>query len=583
LVLLGEYFLATKDASVLPGIDRLATYVAEGQSGVGTWGHGYAYTEYPTKPESGYGAMNQCSLVCATGLVLAQKCGIDKPVIQDAITLSTRFYRYYVDKGCIPYGDHPPTNYYDHNGRMSIAAVLFDLIGDAKSAEYFARMTLGSWKDREVGHTGHYFAWQWGALGAARGGDAAAQAFIDRTRWFTELERRPDFSSVYQAQLRGDHGKYRNWGTTGSRLVQHCLPRKTLFIMGKGGICVSPFSNDTIQECFAAKSFDPTTRSVPELLAALGNWAPLVRSAAAKELGNRDENVVEPLIAMLDNKNRYARYGACLALYFAGRESTAAVDRLIEVVRGDPDMTMRYFAVLALQAPPVPGRKDPPRSPNLLGDASQKAFPALIELVATYDNEADPTKKLPAQIAETLCSGAGHPYSKKVFENAVPGVAIDRDLLVAAMKQWLQNPNGSARTNASRVLGAMPEEELDTLWGEIYDVIKIPAASGPMFANEGRANAIRTMADHHIREGLEAGTWFVLELKGWGQKERLTRGVPALIPYGQALEPWFSQLDALGERLSKDTRARRPVEDAVKKIKATPAPPLRSFRDSPKP
>jgi hypothetical protein len=466
---------------------------------------------------------------------------------------------------------------------MSIAAVLFDLVGDSKSAEYFARMTLGSWKDREVGHTGHYFAWHWGALGAARGGDAAAQAFIDRTRWFTDLERHSDGSSVYQPQLKGDRLRYGNWSTAGSRLVQHCLPRKTLFIMGKGGTSVSPFSNDTIQECFAAKSFDPTTRSVPELLEALGNWSVLVRQAAAKELGTRDENVVVPLTVMLDSKNRHIRYGACIALYFAGRGSTAAVDRLIEVVRREPDMTMRYYAVLALHTPPKPGRKDPPQSPNLLGEASKKAFPALIELVATYDNEADVTKKLPAQIADSLCNGDGLSYSRKVYSNAVPSDAIDRRLLVAAMKQWLTNPNGGARTSASRLLDVMPENELDQLWGELYDVIKIPASSGPMFATEGRANAIRAMADHHIQEGLEAGTWFVFELKGWGQKERWTRGVPALVSYGQALEPWFEQFDALVKRVSNDTRSRRAVEAAVKKLKETPAPTLRSFRASPKP
>ncbi len=94
-------------------------------------------------------------------------------------------------------------------------------------------MTLASHDTLEGGHTGHFFGTQWGVLGASRGGPVAAHTFAKNTRWFTELERRVDGSSVYQYQLKGDHHKYGGWSTSGQRLLQHYLPRKALYITGK--------------------------------------------------------------------------------------------------------------------------------------------------------------------------------------------------------------------------------------------------------------------------------------------------------------------------------------------------------------
>ena len=75
MLLLTEYYLATKDAYVLPAIQHIAAQIARGASDVGTFSHGFAYSftahgkkwKYP----SAYGAMNQCSITCALALVLA--------------------------------------------------------------------------------------------------------------------------------------------------------------------------------------------------------------------------------------------------------------------------------------------------------------------------------------------------------------------------------------------------------------------------------------------------------------------------------------------------------------------------------
>jgi len=154
-------------------------------------------------------------------------------------------------------------------------------------------MTLASYKIREQGHTGHFFSWQWGALGAARGGEKAAQSFVKNTRWFTELERRPGGGSVNQPQLdtgRGQH--YYDWSTTGSRLLQHCLPRRKLYITGKGNSCIEPITAKEVEEAVAAAEFDAEQLTTPQLMTALGSWSPVVRQRAAEGLGKREADDV---------------------------------------------------------------------------------------------------------------------------------------------------------------------------------------------------------------------------------------------------------------------------------------------------
>jgi len=106
-LLLTEYCLATGDEYVLPAIEKVAVRIARGASDVGTFSHGSAYSfmahgkswKYP----SAYGAMNQCSITCALALVLARKCGVKNDEVNRVIRRAAYFYRWYVDKGTIPY------------------------------------------------------------------------------------------------------------------------------------------------------------------------------------------------------------------------------------------------------------------------------------------------------------------------------------------------------------------------------------------------------------------------------------------------------------------------------------------------
>ncbi|MEX1223272.1 MAG: DUF6288 domain-containing protein, partial [Pirellulales bacterium] len=434
---LTEYYLATGDDYVLPAITEYSTKLAMGQSGVGTWGHGMAHpSAFGGRlhgPPSGYGAMNQVSLTCAISLVLAQKCGVDHPEVDAAVERSTTFYRWYVDKGTIPYGDHDPALFHDNNGKNSQAAIFFDLLGHEKGARFFSRMVLASYLEREKGHTGHFFSWLWGAPAAARGGEEAAACFTRNTRWFTELERRADGGAVHQSAFaREDRGKYQNWSTSGARLLQHCLPRRQLCITGKGGSCFPAITGAELQEVVAAAEFDPAPLSTAALLEALGSWSPVVRNQAAQELGGREQNVVAPLVAMLNSPNRYARYGACEALGYGGRGSIEAVDALVDRLRSDNDLTLRYYASRAFRKPR--GRGADTGHALAQGAAADKAAVELLKLAATHDPEGDPSRKLHNQIASTLFYGGNAQRFVGHFPNGRGTEEVDRQLLIKAIQ-----------------------------------------------------------------------------------------------------------------------------------------------------
>lgn len=536
---LTEYYLLTKDEKVLPGIKALSEYMAYGQSAVGTWSHVMANVQGNGLygPSATYGSMNSASLPIAISLVLAQKCGITTQPVNDAVNRSRKFYKFYVDKGCIPYGENPPSFYHDNNGKNSMAAVFYDLLGDKEATKYFARMTLASHNTREVGHTGHFFAWQWGAPAAARGGPAAAHVFVEKTRYFTELERRADGSCVYQPALKGAN-KYLGCSTTGQRLMQHCLPRKVLYITGKVDSCIPPFTSEEIKDAVDAATFNPKGLPVKELVAKLGSWSLIVRQKAAEELGTREDDVVSELITMLDSPNRYARYGAATALHSCGRNSEKAVDALVNKIENDKDMTLRYFAVKALM---IPERDRNNPKPNMLGSASKKAVPALLKIASTYDPEGDPNRMISSQIAEMFF------YSGRVrgFEGFYPDgkgtETLDRKLLIPAMKAWLIVPDGGARSMASNTYDDLKEDDLNQLWPEIYLGAKYQAPSNAMFAGAVRDNGMKMLAKNRFEEGLPMALEYLYQ-SGWGKFGRVPNAFDALSNYGSIMKPYLEEM-----------------------------------------
>ncbi|MBL9127669.1 MAG: hypothetical protein JNL97_08480, partial [Verrucomicrobiales bacterium] len=198
MIFLAEYVTATGDASVLPGLRRLAMEAAGGQSAVGSWGHTFAL---PDGRLQGYGMMNAPGLPLTIGMVLARDAGVKDIEVARAIDLSARLLRFYTGKGAVPYGDHPAwTETHEDNGKCGMAAVLFNRLGETASADFFTRMSVASHgNERDCGHTGNFFNVLWSLPAIAQAGPNATGAWMrEFGAWYHDLARRWDGTFAHQ-------------------------------------------------------------------------------------------------------------------------------------------------------------------------------------------------------------------------------------------------------------------------------------------------------------------------------------------------------------------------------------------------
>jgi len=376
---LTEYQLATGDPDVLPAIRAFSNAIARGQSAVGTWGHGMSWPEDNNGqyhgPLGGYGALNQAGLVCQLSMCLAQKCGVKDAEVDKAVVKGTKFFEFYINKGTVPYGDHNPGSNHAGNGKNGIAAVMFDVQDHVAGAAFFSRMIVASYGEREMGHTGNYFSYLWGALGAGRAGPAATSAFLNELRWYYDLARRWDGSFPYQGVDKGD--KYNDWDCTGAYLLAYLLPGEKLYLTGKGRHREAELTGAALADTIEAgrgfsvpeKGLTPyQAKSREALIKDLTSWSPAVRQRASEVLAKKaDDATIQTVIRMLSAKEVNTRYGACVAL--GEMKAGAAVPTLTETLKS-PDVWLRIQATYALSA---------------IGDPARQSAPKLLDLAVASD------------------------------------------------------------------------------------------------------------------------------------------------------------------------------------------------------
>lgn len=394
-----------------------------------------------------------------------------------------------------------------------MAAVFFDLVGNKEAATYYARMSIASYNDREGGHTGNYFSFVWGALGAARGGDEAAAAFHQKLTWFYELERRRDGSFQYQGKpgmpnKAGSEHAYKGWDTTGARLLAYTLPRKKLYITGKGRT-TQDISGAELAATLASgepAAHDYVNLPTRELLVKLADWSPTVRRRAAQALEAKPDNVVADLIAMLGSDNRYARYGAIEGLCFAGRGSAQAADALLSAAQTSEDPILKFYAMDAFSSY---NRK------MGLADVSGEAAHVLMKMLHEGKLD-DPKGSMKERLANALFY-SGNAQRYRALGRGGEGVEkMDSDLLVRTVRELLKNKNGGARSTVSVVYDRLNDAQLKQLWPDIYRATRELAPSGIMFASGVREAGIKLMAKHHAREGMQLAVWYLSNQKFHG-------------------------------------------------------------------
>jgi uncharacterized repeat protein (TIGR02543 family) len=553
---LAEYYLATNDANVLPGINSFTLKLAQAQSIYGTYGHSASVV----RPDGsgrlmniGYGPVNSVGIVANMAMVMGKKALLKgaqtvNPEIDAAIQRGSDFYAFFVNKGPIPYGEHEPyLNGHSSNGKDPMCAVFFGLqSGRATEAEYFARMSIASYNGRENGHTGQGFSYLWGALGANMGGALAVAEHLKPVRWHLDLSRRTDGSFAYDGAEQYGAGStsggtylgasgYYGLNTTAGYLLTFSLPLQRLYITGKRDTPANPaplsLNASTVAHAIAAGNFkiDCPTFTTTSLISSLSDYDPVVRHYAAIELGKRSATItsteLDTMRTMLTGPDAKGRMGAAQALGLL--KDTTALPTLAQRLdkTTELDLWVRAKAASAIR-----------QYTALTASAHRDAM-----LTAFVNNATDPDNidwSDPIQMSNSYLSFA-------LFGNAIYGGGNIRDytinapknLLYQAVQVGLKQPDSMPRSGASKFcIDRLPLADVQALIPDFFKVVEIECLSDRMWASDSRSNGISTLSKYKISEGipyalnmLETPTGFE-----WGSSNTLIAGLNALASYGDA-------------------------------------------------
>ena len=589
LVFLCEYYMVTSDKEILPAIEKRALQLARGQGMYGTFGHGFASLTKDGKFNGSvppYGPVNMAGLPANLGIVLSKKCGVKNPEVDQAIARTAGFFGYFTDKGAIPYGEHEPWPYHENNGKNSVTAVMFAAMGDKpKETEFFARMATAGFASREYGHTGQGFSYLWSALGAAVGGPEAAAAFFGKCSWHLDLVRRSDGSFTYDggeqygAGETDDNTYYGNSSYSGlspaaTYVLTYSLPLKKLIITGRDANAKGWLDKTEAAATAAAGRFDLDRSKMPpaELVAAFGNWSPIVRSWAAQELATRSESkaMVPELIKLAESGDPHQIQGACEAL---GLINTPDALPIIVKQLAHPDRWVRYKAAEAVRK---------------MGGTAKPAIEDILKaLVATAEPSwpirwEDPVQIAHGQLAAAVFSGSLRDELNKV----------DPKLRNQAIRSVSTNPDGMARATLEHCFqNQLSEEDVIALAPVILAAVENPSPADTMFNNVIRMAGLNALTKYHFKEGIAAAVGLAKTQGGHGSESRTGEIMKMVIGYGSSAKPQIPALRELivslnaeaerGEFPGGDFNKRRtdPVEEAIKSIEAAKDhPPLRSTK-----
>ncbi len=566
MMFLSEYILSTGDESVLPGLRRLALEAANGQSAVGSWGHGFAL---PDGRLRGYGMMNSPGLALTIGLVLARDAGVKNPEVTRAIDACVRLERFYIGKGAIPYGDHPAwTETHEDNGKCGMAAILFNHLGESRGVDFFTRMALASHgNERDCGHTGNFFNLLWSLPAVAQAGPHASGAWMGEFgSWYFDLARRHDGGFHHQGPPEPKPDSYASWDATGAYLLAYSVPRKKIRLTGKASI-MPPLDPPAVQAIIAdgrgwtnkdrVSASQKLTES--ELFTRLGSWSPIVRERAATELAKRKDVPLPAIMKMLDAPSLDARIGACQALEMVRGAAAPAVPHLREAL-GHPDLWLRVKAADALAA---------------IGEPAMPALPAMLERLAIGPTPEDPR----AMEQRYLCSAV----FSTMLANARSLDGVDREELRAAIAAGLHNQDGRARGEVSKIYRHVAFDDIKPLLPAIREAIVTPAPSGEMFADGVRLDGLRVLAAHRVEEGMTECTDYLLSQNPWASQIRTREILEILLEFGSqagAVIPRLREAAATFEAgepdfpkaLSLEKAAM--VREAIAKIEASTEKPV---------
>jgi hypothetical protein len=449
---------------------------------------------------------------------------------------------FYIGKGAVPYGDHHPwIENHDDNGKCGMAAVLFNLLGEEKGAEFFSRMSVASHgPERDTGHTGNFFNILWALPGVAQSGPNATGAWMQEFgAWYFDLARRWDGSFPHQGppEMAGD--SYSGWDATGGYLLAYALPLKKIYLTGKRPGVAPQLDAAAAQSLILdGRGWSNKDRNSAydklggdQLFECLGSWSPIVRERAAMALARRQDAPVPTLLEMLDSPRLEARYGACQAIIALRGRAAPAVEPLRKSLAAK-DLWLRIKAAEALAS---------------IGTPAMQTVPELLELLAQVDKENDPRGMQQRYLAFALFDGGGGMLSRSLD-------GVDRKALYKAVRAGLNNQDGRARGAISSVYRNLSADEIKPLLPAIYQAIVEPAPSGEMFADEIRLEGLRVLAKHRIKDGIDACVKYTRDQNPWDSQDRTPKLMEILLSYGTHAKAVIPELMKIADYFEKDEK-----------------------------
>ncbi len=516
LIALSEYYLKTGDPDVLPSIRAYAHCAANGQSMFGTSGHFFSDPGFRNAPVNGpynigYGPVNNAGIPCYIGLALAQKCGLNDPEILAGIERAGTFFAQYTHLGCAGYGEHPAYEGHDTNGKAGMQALAFQFEGDRlESTKYYARAsTAAAIAERDIGHTGSFFAFLYAPLGANVGGPDAMAYYFRETKWMYELARRWDGSFVYNSYSSGGVEVDALSGPAGClmatpMLMTYAMPLRQTYMTGKNQNPANWVTPAEMPEVSAASAhiYNAPSRTTAELLSDLGSWSPKVRRYAARELKARPAeyaNVLPILHAAVANEagTFQSRNGACAALGEIG--DTSSVPVLVSLVT-HANFVVRYGASSALAGYQYSGNGV---------DLKPHVTTLMQACIANHKPLLPLDPQDPMQMANGfLCSAIFSPHAALQTHDLV---GLDRNLLYAAMRVCGANPQAGVRSALATVYPKLTQTDIDKV-ADVFVNIAYENAPAGMGVTGARMPAMSFLQSKGKAEGVPLAIRFAEDI-----------------------------------------------------------------------
>jgi hypothetical protein len=464
-----------------------------------------------------------------------------------------KLLRFYIGKGCIPYGDHVPwMQTHEDNGKCGMVAVMFNLLGEAKGAEFFSRMSVAAYgAERDCGHTGNFFNILWSMPGVAQSGPQATGAWMGEFgTWYFDLARGWEGNFVHLGPPQMNNDSYAGWDASGGYLLACAMPLKKILLTGKQPN-LAPQLDAAAAKALILDGRGWTNKdrnsaydklSPDQLLECLGSWSPIVRDRAAMALGRRKgDPPVAALVKMLSATRLETRYGACDGLAALKTAAAPAVPELTKLLQHN-DLWMRIKAAETLSG---------------IGAPAMSTVPILLERLAQKTSAEDPR----GMEQRYLCFNV----FGKMLKNSLGGV--DQTLLRKAVIAGLQNQDGRARGAIGGIYQQLSYEQIKPLLPAVRQAIVEPAPSGEMFAAGIRLAGIGILAKHHIKEGMEL-CFVVMEIDKWGKGNRVPQCLKTLATYGAAAKPMLPRLHQLEKDLLAHPEAKglQPLIDQLRAL-----------------